>query len=166
MPGKAKGKTKTARTAAKKAAGKKTVRKSAKKTAKKAAKKPAGKIVKKAAPKPKAAPKTPEAKPFVVTPGPPPTGIPPVEEPVPAEEAVGVVTHYYSHLGVAVIQVNTGTIRTGDRIHIKGHTSDFSQAIDSMEFEHQQVEEASAGMSVGLKVVDHAREHDVVYRIG
>jgi hypothetical protein len=98
-----------------------------------------------------------------IEPGPPPAGIPPVEEPAANEEAVGTVTHYYSHLGVAVIQVNKGVLKTGDAIRIKGHTSDFTQQAESMEYEHRHVDEASAGQSVGLKVKDQAREHDIVY---
>lgn len=146
----------------KKSAAKKKVAKKAVKKA--AAKKPAAKKAAAPARKP-AAPRPVEAKPFMVAPGPSPKGIPPVEEPAPAEEAVGTITHYYSHLGVAVIQVNTGVLRVGDRIHVKGHTSDFSQTIDSLEYEHQRVERASAGQSVGTKVIDHAREHDIVYRV-
>ncbi len=98
-----------------------------------------------------------------VEPGPPPGSVPPVEEPTSPEMAVGVVTHYYSHLGVAVIQVNTGVLRTGDMIHVKGHTTDFTQQIASMEYEHQHVDQAIPGQSVGIKAFDHAREHDIVY---
>jgi translation elongation factor EF-1alpha len=101
----------------------------------------------------------------MVEPGPPPGSVPSVEEPAPHEVAVGVVTHYYSHLGVAVVQVNTGSIKTGDRIHIKGHTTDFTQAVGCLEYEHRHVDQADAGQSVGVKVVDHAREHDIVYLV-
>ncbi len=100
-----------------------------------------------------------------IEPGPPSLSVPPVEEPASTEEAIGTVTHYYSHLGVAVVQVNKGAIQTGDTIRIKGHTTDFMQTIDSMEYEHQHTDQASAGQSVGLKVADHVREHDILYRI-
>jgi putative protease len=50
-----------------------------------------------------------------------------------------------------------------DRVHIKGHTTDITQTVDSMEYEHQHVDAASAGQSVGIKVKDHVREHDIVY---
>ncbi len=155
MPKKAKSKAKAGRPAAKK-----KVKKSAKKTVKKAAKKTVKKAVKKAAPKKKMPPKQP-----LVAPGPPPSGMPPVEEPASNEEAIGTITHYYSHLGVAVIQINKGTLRTGDTIHVKGHTTDFTETVESMEFEHQHIDQASAGQSVGLKVKDHAREHDIVYLV-
>ncbi len=81
------------------------------------------------------------------------------------EERVGVVTHYYSHLAVAVIELDSGMLREGDTIHIKGHTSDFTQKVGSMEVNHMHVSEAWAGQSFGLKVIEHAREHDVVYLV-
>ncbi|MCZ6576005.1 MAG: hypothetical protein ACE10E_03565 [Acidiferrobacterales bacterium] len=83
----------------------------------------------------------------------------------PNEERVGVVAHYYSHLGVAVVELHAGVLREGDTVHIKGHTSDFTQKVDSIEIEHMHVSEARAGQSFGLKVKEHAREHDVVYRV-
>ncbi len=177
MPKKTKGKNKkkkpAPRKAVKKSAKKKTLRKKVtpkkkviakkkavkKKAAKKAVKK---KAAAKARPvRKKAAP----PKPLMVTPGPPSGSIPPVEEPAQNEVAAGVVTHYYSHLGVAVIQVNKGEIKVGDTIHLKGHTTDFTQQVDSMEYEHEHIDRAPAGRSVGLKVKDHAREHDIVYLV-
>jgi len=102
---------------------------------------------------------------MMVEPGPQPTGIPSVEEPSADEEALGVVTHYYSHLGVAVVQLNKGTLRSGSKIHVKGQTTDLTQKVESMEYEHQHVNEASAGQCVGLKVNDHVREHDILYQV-
>ena len=169
MPKKAKGKAKVRKPAPrKKAARKKTAKKAVKKKVlrKKAAKKKIAKkkATKKKAPARKAAPKKAvPSKAAVITPGPQPTGIPPVEEPSAQEEAVGTITHYYSHLGVAVVQINKGMLKTGDTIHIKGHTTDFTQQVESMEFEHQHLDQASAGQSVGLRVKDHTREHDIVY---
>jgi len=177
MPKKTKGKNKkkkpAPRKAVKKSAKKKVTlkKKPAKKKAvakKKALKKKAAKkaVKKKAAAK--ARPKGKKAappKPLMVTPGPPSGSIPPVEEPAQNEVAAGVVTHYYSHLGVAVIQVNKGEIKVGETIHIKGHTTDFTQQVDSMEYEHQHIDRAPAGRSVGLKVKDHVREHDIVYLV-
>ena len=167
MPKKAKSKAKAGQPAAKKKAKKKVVPKkkavkknAVKKKVKKAAKKTVKKAAKKAAPKKKMPPKPP-----LVAPGPPPTGMPPVEEPASNEEAIGAITHYYSHLGVAVIQINKGTLRTGNTIHVKGHTTDFTEKVASMEFEHQHIDQASAGQSVGMKVRDHAREHDIVYLV-
>lgn len=143
------------KTATKKAIKKKT---SKKKTAKKkTVRTPAG---------PRITRKSPTAQQsMIVEPGPTPVGIPPVEEPALNQEAVGTVTHYYGHLEVAVVQVNKGSMNTGDTIHIQGHTTDFTQQIESMEYEHQHVDSASAGQSVGIKVKAPVREHDIVYRV-
>ena len=89
----------------------------------------------------------------------------PVAPAAPQEERIGVVTHYFSHLSVAVILIESGELREGDTIHIKGHTSDFRQRVGSMEVEHVTVAEAIRGQSFGLKVTHHAREHDVVYKV-
>jgi hypothetical protein len=91
---------------------------------------------------------------------------PPAAYIVPANESkVGVVTHYYSHLNVAVISVTDRPMQVGERIHVKGHTSDFFQTVTSIEVDHQSRLRAEVGQAVGLKVTDHAREHDVVYRV-
>ena len=63
------------------------------------------------------------------------------------------------------MELTQGTIRVGDTIQIKGHTTDFKQPVESMEIEHQRVMEGSAGQSFGLKVRDHARENDIVYKV-
>ncbi len=124
--------------------------------------------VKKAAPKKaavkkktkaKAAPKTrPAAARAAATPKPAAPAAPP------GMERVGIVTHYYNHLSVAIVQLDTGSLRVGDTIHIKGHTSDFSQPVDSLEIDHVHVDEVRPGQSFGLRVKEHAREHDVVYK--
>ena len=173
MPAKTKGKKKaSSRQGAlkKKASKKKTLSKTIQKK----------KILKKKVSKKKAAKKKTPAKagtgkaesivagskqPIAIEPGPPGLTSPPVEEPTANEEAIGTVTHYYSDLGVAVVQINKGMLKTGDRIRLKGHTTDFTQQIESMEYEHQHVERASPGQNVGLKVIDHAREHDILYRL-
>jgi hypothetical protein len=85
--------------------------------------------------------------------------------PLPGEERVGVVTHYFNHLSVAIVKIEAGVLREGDTVHIKGHTSDFRQRVQSMEVEHVHVPEVWPGQSFGLKVIEHAREHDVVYKV-
>ncbi len=80
------------------------------------------------------------------------------------EEAIGKVTHFYSKLMVATLEL-TQPLRLGDEIHIKGHTTDFRQKVESMQIEHQPVEVARPGDNVAIKVADHVREHDVVYRV-
>lgn len=82
-----------------------------------------------------------------------------------AEKLVGRVSHYYNRIGVAVIEV-TDTIKVGDTIHIKGGIRDFEQTIDSMEIEHQKVEVATKGQSIGLQVIEKVRETDLVYKVG
>lgn len=129
--------------------------------------KPAGrKPVKKtarAAVRPRKAPAKKSASPRV-KPAPKPVAAP--SPAVPANELkAGVVTHYYSHLSVAVVAVTERRLQAGDRIHIKGHTSDFYQTVESMQVEHDTVGVADIGQTVGLKVAEHAREHDVVYLV-
>jgi len=165
MPKTIKGKSK--RKAASRKPVKQTVKKKVakkkitkKKTLKKAVKKTARKKVAK---KTTSAGTPIKSKPTMIEPGPPPRTIPPVEEPASNEEAIGTVTHYYSHLSVAVVQINKGTLRIGNTIHVKGNATDFTQAVESMEYEHQHIDQAAAGQSVGLKVKDHAREHDIVF---
>jgi len=84
----------------------------------------------------------------------------------PPGDRVGVVTHYFGHLSVAVVKLDPGTtLRVGENIHIKGHTSDFAQRVDSLQVGHAAVEQVGPDDDFGLKVVGHAREHDVVYRV-
>jgi putative protease len=78
-------------------------------------------------------------------------------------EAIGTVTHYFSHLSVAALSL-TAPLAVGDRIHIRGHTTDLVQTVESMEIEHRRVERANPGDDVAIKVVDHVREHDRVFR--
>ena len=80
------------------------------------------------------------------------------------EERVGVISHYYSHLGVAAV-VLEGELRVGDTIHIKGHTTDLAQMIESIQIEHKNITQAKKGEDIGIKVKEHVREHDVVYKV-
>lgn len=82
-----------------------------------------------------------------------------------AETKIGTVIHYYTHLHVAAVKITDGELRRGDRIHVLGHTSNFNQTVESMEIEHQSVEVALPGQTVGLRMVEHAREHDIVYKV-
>lgn len=82
-----------------------------------------------------------------------------------AETKVGIVTHYFTHLQVAAIKITDGELRKGDRIHVLGHTSNFEQVVESMEIEHRSVEVAISGQTVGLRVAEHVREHDAVYKV-
>jgi len=81
------------------------------------------------------------------------------------EQQIGRVTHYFGHIQVAAIEITEGILRVGDTIHIKGHTTDFTQTIDSMQIDKKPVQEAAAGQTIGLKVQDHVRPHDLVFKI-
>jgi hypothetical protein len=86
--------------------------------------------------------------------------------PAPPGERIGIVTHYFSHLAVAVLKLDPGArLRVGDNIRVQGHTSDFSQRIESLQVDHAPVAEVGPKDDFGLKVLEHARENDVVYRI-
>jgi translation elongation factor EF-Tu-like GTPase len=80
------------------------------------------------------------------------------------EEKVGVVKDYFAKVGVAGIDVS-GQLKVGDTIHIKGHTTDLEQVVESMQIEHDQVEEVKAGDSIGIKVSERCRDGDTVYRV-
>lgn len=79
------------------------------------------------------------------------------------EEAIGTVTHYFGHLSVAAVDLSD-RLHIGDRVHIQGHTTDLTQTVDSMEVDHEHVDEAGPGDDVALKVDDHVREHDRIFR--
>lgn len=79
------------------------------------------------------------------------------------EARIGEVTHYYTQISVAVIQLN-GDLKVGERISIIGHTTEFSQTVESMQVNHQPIESASAGDEIALKVWDYVRRGDLVYR--
>ena len=141
--------------------GKAAIRKKSKPLKKAAAKKPA----KRAAPKPAARPAS-KARAAPARPAPKPAAVvPPRPEPLPGEELIGVVTHYYGHLSVAAIRLESGSLSVGDTIRVLGHTSDFRQRIVSMQIEHQPVTEAGKRQEIGLKVTEHARENDLVYKV-
>lgn len=80
------------------------------------------------------------------------------------EIEVGKVTHFFSKIGVAIIEVKD-KIKKGDKIHIKGHTTDFVQKVESMQINHKPINEANPGDDIGLKVKEKVREGDIVYKI-
>jgi hypothetical protein len=86
-------------------------------------------------------------------------------QPGPLEERVGVVTHYYSHPSVATLRLESGNLRIGDVIHIRGHTTDLSQHVESLEVNHTPVTAVGPNDDFGLKVGGQVREHDVVYKV-
>ena len=86
----------------------------------------------------------------------------------PAEpgERIGVVTHYYSHLSVAIMRLESGTLRVGDIIPIRRHTTDFIQKLEPLDVNHAPVAPVPPNEHFPLKVAEHAREHDVVFKVG
>jgi putative protease len=81
------------------------------------------------------------------------------------EKLIGKITHYFTNIGVGVIEITKGELNVGDKIHIKGATSDFEQAVDSMQIEHENIEKAKKGDAIGLKVEQQVREGDEVFKI-
>ncbi|MBS7631175.1 translation elongation factor-like protein [Candidatus Bathyarchaeota archaeon] len=79
-------------------------------------------------------------------------------------EKVGIVNHFFSKISVAVVEL-TASLKVGETIAIKGMTTNFEQTVDSMQIEHETVNEAKKGDSIGLKVRDRVREGDIVYRV-
>lgn len=80
------------------------------------------------------------------------------------EKEIGKVNHYYGNIGVGIIEL-LDTLKVGDSIHFKGHTSDFTQPIDSMQIEHASLSEAKAGDIIGIKVIQKVHPHDKVYKV-
>ena len=81
-----------------------------------------------------------------------------------AEKEVGKVMDFFAHPVVAGIDM-TGTLKVGDKIHIKGHTTDMEIVIASMQINNANVTEAKKGDSVGIKVPDRVRSGDTVYKV-
>lgn len=81
------------------------------------------------------------------------------------EIEIGKVVHFFGKPMVAAMEITSGTLKKGDTIRILGHTSDFTQVVESLQIEHEAVEEAKAGDSIGIKVKEHARAHDRVFKI-
>ena len=82
-----------------------------------------------------------------------------------SEVKVGKVTHYFGHLQVAVFEITDGELNVGDTVRIAGHTTNLTQPIETMQVEHQMVQSAKAGQSVAVKVNQHVRKHDVVFKV-
>jgi len=81
------------------------------------------------------------------------------------EIEIGRVSHYYTKIGVAAVKITKDELRKGDKIHIKGHTTDLTQLVESMQKEHEAIEVAKEGDDIGIKVNEHVREGDIVYKI-
>ena len=88
----------------------------------------------------------------------------PVEKQIVAGVLLGRVEDYFAHVNVMALKL-LASVSVGDVIRIKGHTTDITQKVESMQIEHQPVQTASVGDSVGIKISDRARRTDVVYKI-
>jgi selenocysteine-specific translation elongation factor len=79
-------------------------------------------------------------------------------------EEVGRVVDYFARIGVAGIDM-TGSLKVGDKVRVRGHTSDLELVVESIQVEHAQVEEVKAGDKIGIKVGERCRRGDRVYRL-
>ena len=81
------------------------------------------------------------------------------------EQEIGYVSKYFGQISVAAIEITAGKLNVGDKIHIKGHTTDCKVEVKSLQIEHESVESAKKGDSIGVQVKDKARRKDKVYKL-
>lgn len=81
------------------------------------------------------------------------------------EEQIGYVSNFYKNISVAAIEIINRSVSLGDKLHFRGHTTDFELIVDSMQVDHKAVTEAKKGNSIGLKVPARVRRHDKVYKV-
>ena len=72
---------------------------------------------------------------------------------------------FFSKVGVAAVTMTEGSLKVGDTIHIKGHTTDFEETVSSMQIEQKEVGEVSSGDLVGIQVKEKARPGDRVLKV-
>lgn len=82
-----------------------------------------------------------------------------------SEEQVAVIVKFFAKPSVAALEITSGTIKTGDLLRYKGHTTDFTEEVTSMEIDNQSIEEAKVGDLIGVKVKERVRENDKVYKV-
>ena len=80
------------------------------------------------------------------------------------EKEIGQISHYYGHINVGIILLSDA-LKVGETIHVKGHSEDFTQPVDSMQIEHTNVPEAKAGDSIGIKVAQKVHPGDKVFKV-
>jgi len=80
------------------------------------------------------------------------------------EDIIGKVSDFFARPVVAGIEL-TAALKVGDKIHVKGHTTDLEMNVDSMQIDNVQVQEAKAGDSIGIKVSERVRNGDTVYKV-
>ncbi len=82
-----------------------------------------------------------------------------------SEEQVAVIVKFFAKPSVAALEITKGSIKTGDVLRYKGHTTDFTEEVTTMEMDNQPMEEAKVGDLVGIKVKERVRENDKVYKV-
>ncbi len=82
----------------------------------------------------------------------------------PQMEQIGKISAFFAHPSAAIVEL-TAPLRVGERIYVKGHTTDFQQVVDSMQLDHQPVQDAVAGHSIAVKMQERCRKGDVVYKL-
>jgi len=85
------------------------------------------------------------------------------EKPIGEGKPIGEVSHFYGHLEVAIVKFKE-PVEKGDKVCFKGAHTDFSQTIDSMQYDHKDIDEAKKGQEIGIKVKEKVREGDKVYK--
>lgn len=80
------------------------------------------------------------------------------------EIKVGKIENYFSKIGVMILKLEN-ELSVNDTIHVKGHTTDFTQVVESMQKEHLQISKGEVGDSVGIKVSERVRKGDLVYKV-
>lgn len=80
------------------------------------------------------------------------------------EKVIGIITHYFPKVKAAVIKIKADSVSLGDTLHIKGHTTDFVQKVNSLQVENQPIQKAKKGDEVGLWVKSKVRHNDSVYK--
>jgi len=81
------------------------------------------------------------------------------------EKLIGKISHVFKKISVAIVDIADGELTVGDTIHIKGHTTDFEQKVTSIQIEHEQIQKAKKGDSIGIKLDNPVHEHDEVYLV-
>lgn len=81
------------------------------------------------------------------------------------ESKIGEVVKFFAKPSVAAVVITDGVLKAGDMLHFKGHTTDFSLKVESMQVDNQPVEEARTGDDVGIKVPDRVRPGDLAYKV-
>ena len=81
------------------------------------------------------------------------------------EEEIGHVSNYFKNISVAAVEITNGSVSIGDKLHFRGHTTDFEVTVESIQLDHKSVTEAKRSDSIGLKVSAKVRKHDKVYKV-